>query len=836
MKVVASIQAKKSSSRGLVHYIAHSKVDAEKEPNNREIFNQYSDDLAVEKANDLLKKDVSTKRPPNDELHHLVISFRAEDFEQLGSDEKERQKSLKEITRHAMKRLENEIGADRLIWAAGVHRNTDHPHVHIAIQKQYFDRNLEKKTLGRIPTVLLPHYERTTENEKTFKPGGLIESAAKKLVEILQEKEKLRDATKQKSSPAKMNQQKSPLSENRQNNSNQFSVSKPEIKNERDLLARAILAKYYLTKSQENLASLEDHSDKRRFKVFDEITKKHRKMSLFDLERRAEKNANQQIKKQNLTGLERKEDIKKKLVEIELQQNEQAVKRIKTVLHNLMVKENRTLRERENEYQTVKPLAEKIRQNYRKENKKLPAPNLTAEDLEMLQAEALEKKDFRTAVYFERVRTELSAERGRPTRTNDEISSLLAKQKLAELKIKRQEKELKDFQTRKQTYPVEINGKKHTLREIDSLIEKVLKNEQKITVKMSRILSKVGLIEPKTTLKQLKETKTLVIEKLIEKNDLMEKNLTTRRSLQTTLDGFSKNDTNSQKENLSARFSAGELAEVESLACSLKLADVYRENWEQQKQLIDSAEAKDQGENNSLKESKEKFIAGRAIAREILCEIEVGKAKEEYAQFKKHKDYQKFEVTNSKTGNKKFVSLAQIGLNYRASLFEQSLEYFLETAEVRAARHQLEKQVEEKRSELKENVKSAKNLLEVAREIANDFKTKSFFGGTRYHHPPIFTPKELMTIELQIIQTTSKSEAKNLQKILDLADTSNAKNLPEILCEFEIKKENTKNAAFFSLAEQKTPFQVDKNEAKSHEKVSKVQENKTEILNQNRGR
>jgi hypothetical protein len=58
MKVVASIQAKRSSSRGLVHYIAHSKIDESKEAKNREIFNQYSDDLTVEKANDLLKKDV----------------------------------------------------------------------------------------------------------------------------------------------------------------------------------------------------------------------------------------------------------------------------------------------------------------------------------------------------------------------------------------------------------------------------------------------------------------------------------------------------------------------------------------------------------------------------------------------------------------------------------------------------------------------------------------------------------------------------------------------------------------------------------------------------------
>lgn len=830
MKVVASIQAKKSSSRGLVHYIAHSKVDDSKEPQAREIFNQFSDDLTVEKANDLLKKEISAKRPANEELHHLVISIRAEDFERLGSDEKERQKSLKEVTRHAMKRLENEIKADRLDWAAGVHRNTDHPHVHIAVQKEYFDKNLEKKTLSKIPIALIPHYEKNETGEKTFSSGLLIESATEKLDEILQDKEKLRGVEKQKSSPSHQK------SQNKENTSKQISVSKPEMKNERAHLARAILAKYYLTKSQENLASLEDHGDKRRFRIFDEITQKHRKMSHFDLQRRAEKNANRNIKKQNLTDVKAKEELKKQLVEAEFQQNEHAVKRIKTVLHNLIVKENHQLRERENEYKTVKPLAEKIRQNYRKENKKLPIPNLTPEDLAMLQAEAIEKKDFRVAGYFEKVRKELSAERGTPTRTNDEIARLLAKQKLTDLKIKSQEKQLKDFQIQKRAFQVEMYGKKRTLTEMDSLIEKAVQEERRFTGKVSKVLSKIGLIEPKTTLKQLEESKAIVIEKLAEKNDLMDKNLTDEKSLRTTLDEFYKGDTNPEKESLPAKFSAQELAEVESLAFDLKLTDVYRENWEQQKKLIESAEAKGQSEENSPNESKENLIAGRAIAREVVCEIETANAKEEYAQFKKHKDFQKFEVVDRKTGEAKFVSLSEVRFDSSGSIFDQTLEYFLENREKRRTRHALEKQVKERSAELKENVKSANNLLQVAREIAGDFKTKSFFGETRYHHQPIFTPKELMTIELQIIQTTSKSQAKNLQKILDLTDTSNAKNLSEILQSVETKQENSKSVGLNSPDERKTAVQIDKNEAKSQEKTTKIQENKTEILNQERGR
>ncbi len=88
MKVIVSIQAKRASSRGLVHYIAHSKTDAEREPNGREIFNEYTDVCAVEKANDFLKNGSNRARPANEELHHLVISLRSKDYDRFGADEK----------------------------------------------------------------------------------------------------------------------------------------------------------------------------------------------------------------------------------------------------------------------------------------------------------------------------------------------------------------------------------------------------------------------------------------------------------------------------------------------------------------------------------------------------------------------------------------------------------------------------------------------------------------------------------------------------------------------------------------------------------------------------
>lgn len=834
MKVIASVQAKKSSSRGLVHYIAHSKIDAGKEQPGREIFNEYSDKTSIEKANDLLKNGISSKRPGNDELHHLVLSFKPEDYERLGNDEKERQKSLQKITRHAMKQFEKEIGADKLSWAAGIHRNTDNPHVHIAIQKEYFDKNLEKKSLNKIPVSLLPHYEKEGE-QKNFQSGILIETATNKLDEILLEKEQQisqnHHGQNRIADKSHNNSRNSPKLENTSE-----SKSKAEMMKEREILARAILAKFYLEKARENLESLVDHGDKRRFKIFDEITKKTRKMSLFDLERRAEKRAHRTLNKQNITDAAKKDELKKNLVESEFEKNAEGINRIKTILHNLVVKENRELNTRENHYKNIKPLAEKIRASYKSENKKLPIPLLSSDDLEMLQASSLEKTDIRVAKYFEKVRKELSNERGEPTRSNDEIAKLKGRKIFTDLRLQWQEKQLKDFNDHKRAFPVEIDGKKWTLAKVDSVLEKKEQEEKKFVGKVSKIFSKIGLIEEKSSLKQLEEIKAVIVEKLNEKNDRMTSDLAGEKSIQKVLEDFYKNDTNPEKENLPAKFTAAELAEVETFAFDLKQAQLYWENWEQQKELIENAQGFNKNENDSINESKEKIIAGRELAREIMSEIEVARCKEEFADFKKNKDFQKFEVTDPKSGEVKFLSLSEVRFDSRGSLFDQTLEYFLENREKRRTRNTLEKIVKEKGLELKENLKSAKDLLKISNEFTVDYKTKSFFGAARYLHQPIFTPKELITIELRIMNTDNKSEATKLQKILDSVDHSKAKNLPAILESFAAEKESAKFTEKNSVYEEKSAVEIEKDEMKSEEKTNEIREIKTEIINQERGR
>ena len=79
--------------------------------------------------------------PRTPDLLHLVVSLeKEEDFKRLGSSEESRQCALRDTTRDTMRTMADALSTDDLRWVAGIHQNTDNPHVHLLIHRDYADR------------------------------------------------------------------------------------------------------------------------------------------------------------------------------------------------------------------------------------------------------------------------------------------------------------------------------------------------------------------------------------------------------------------------------------------------------------------------------------------------------------------------------------------------------------------------------------------------------------------------------------------------------------------------------------------------------------------------
>ncbi|HEY7546388.1 MAG TPA: relaxase MobL, partial [Blastocatellia bacterium] len=174
MRVVVAIKSTGGSGAArATRYIAERDRDKEREGEGpRPLFSEREDSLTYRKANQVLSRGHGT--PEKGDLIHFSVSFQPEDYEQLGETDKERQARLREVATEALAELKDDLGASEWRWVAGIHLNTEHPHLHILISKEITDRETgQPRRLGRIPKRLLPHRE--SNSDGTTRPvEGII--------------------------------------------------------------------------------------------------------------------------------------------------------------------------------------------------------------------------------------------------------------------------------------------------------------------------------------------------------------------------------------------------------------------------------------------------------------------------------------------------------------------------------------------------------------------------------------------------------------------------------------------------------------------------------------
>lgn len=759
------MQAKRGSSRGLVHYIAHSKLDTEREPqNSRELFNAFSEHLSVKSANNSMRVGIAKGRPSNNELHHLVLSFRSDDYRKLGADEARRRRSLKEVTRAAMNSLETEASAERLLWTAAVHRNTVNPHVHIAIQKQYLSKEIERQTLTKIPRETLPHYE-LRDGEKVLVPGLLIEAATDKMEAII-DREKSRNREPKRSDRNLISQERF----GRGTESETIKRSELRIDAERAALAKGILAEYELLRIDTRIDSLLEHGAEMRFLVNDPVSGKKKRTSL------------REIRGQDPRG--------------ETDQPTAAERQIRTILHKMLVKEEAAKSQLQNDFSYVILEAKRIRGDYRKNRRQLPVPSLKKEEVDRLQEQCLEASDIRRFSYLERIRTELEKSGELEPRSRDDLRSIMAQKNISDLRSRTYEKILREQNERSFYLRFDIGKRSLSLADLDreqrdqaNSLSSFLKNVKTAAARFSK------KSKPSARAVETDDLRQSVVEKLaehlagIQKESSVEQNKA--KILATVLSAFPENDFGH------ASYSPEQIAEIEKLSVQLKLKNEHESNWKEQRSIIESAEHDSAAYQKLLKadrmtgfaEHKHNVVAGRALAREIIARVEFDKTKEELRIFRGGKHLQKFAIVDKQSGDISYFSRHDVDLPSRNSLLERTIDELFESREHKALRRTVLALVNDKEKRLKDDVTAAKDLMVSASRDASEFKEFSYFGvKSETVYQPVFTSGEIAILELRISKTTDPKEAKHLRAVLDLGSDQPIRSVSDLLRDFETPK------------------------------------------------
>lgn len=779
MRIVASLQSKRCSSRGLVHYIARSKIDSSREPvTGRELFNEFSNDLSVESSNNSLKIGLSKERVRNDNLHHLVISFRDADYRALGTDTETRQAALRDMARTGMDALKAHLNAEKLFWVGAVHLNTTNPHVHIAIQKQYFSKSLDMCYLTKIPREMLPHYE-LVNNDRVFNQGRFVLATEQKMEAITAHE---RADERSPKHPQIAGAHLFPSSESE---SEKFSRNLSE----RNILGKAIIAEMSLLQIDGQIDHLIKHGDKMRFLVTDSLNGAKRRLSLRDLHLREANDRLSSIRLDDQKLSDRSSLLEQGSVSAEPEGSERRI--IKTILLKILSKHESQRAKVEQEAGSSILEAKKIREQCRKGNLKLPIPILSKSDIDRLQAQCLETSNIRQFTYLEGVRSELENSGEIDGRSQKDFSRIFAQKTLASLRFQNAERKLTEFDARRFYHLIDLDGQSTSLANLKrnsemkhSFGSKVLENLRGIVNRLAR--NDEPIPHPKDT--QFRES---IEQKLGKERLVIAKEQAIAKKQSALLEKMLKSQQSAQVGN--GIYLQHELDEIEKLALRLNLREVYEQNWLAQRSLIGSASADcpaarrlaKAGHDSEFGKHKLEVIGGRAIGRETIAKIHLEKAKEELETFKKTKQYHKVPVTNLRNQKTDYLSLRDVDLSSKHSLLDQAVDVITKGKEHRRTRKVVTEMVKEKERRLKAEYQGAKEILATASVLASEFKKSTFLSlRSEPAFAPIFTPAEIALIEFRINHTQNSKEATMLGSLLASVDHKSARSTSRLLRDF----------------------------------------------------
>lgn len=405
-------------------YVSRRERDETREGTEaRRLFSAQADDLGCHRANLLLGDG---RAPQTKDVLHLVVSFAHEaDFLALGEDEPARQRAVREITRATLLEMAEQLQAKELRWVAGIHRNTEHPHVHLLLQRAYTEKGAgREKRLKTLPSDWRVSWEKTASGERQINPGGLSETFERLLAEQVTRK------------PAAPRLPAQPQAHN---------LALKTLQQEREILGRAWLAQDGLDSLVERQRALAQFGTYRRYSIVDERRQK-RWLSEHDLRESARGQAAQLAGRLQL-GLSADERL---VLQQQLFEREMARRAASfTQIEAARAAEQQTLSVRKEQWQLraqpVLTAAAAIEQRYAARRETPPTPWLSRAALAHLQERVIQTGDAARFESIESVRLTLAQERNEPTRTSDEVARLSAQLFLAEASLQTEQKTAADF-------------------------------------------------------------------------------------------------------------------------------------------------------------------------------------------------------------------------------------------------------------------------------------------------------------------------------------------------------------------------------------------------------
>ena len=440
MRIAVSVKStgNPSANNETTRYISTRPRDEEREGKRpRALFSETEDRLTYQQADHVL---VPGRRALNGEIRHVIISLRSEDFNALGNDDRERAIALREITREGMRGVADEKRAEGLRWVAGIHLNTPHPHVHLAVHKQYRHRESRRLLeLGKVPHIARQKKVAGVDGRPRVKLGPwakAFERALDRRIELAR-----------------------PRVEERQQ------AEQERLRNERFILGRELLMKAEIATAERERREAEAFIDLRRFHVRDDRGRDHY-LSEADLRRQAGSRATRALEtRKDVTGREAREALRREIYAAELERDAHLFAQVREAQARTVAALSREEEKARLAAEEVIAEAAAIRAGYAVRGQEMPVAELSRSEMARLEERAVAEGSAEHFLGLQAVRELLSSEHGEETRTGREVGRLGAHYEMAQAELEARELARDSLRGGRDFKRYEVNGERRSLVE-----------------------------------------------------------------------------------------------------------------------------------------------------------------------------------------------------------------------------------------------------------------------------------------------------------------------------------------------------------------------------------
>jgi hypothetical protein len=741
-----------SGASRITRYISERDKDLTREgPGSRRLFSEDQDNLSYHRADRIL--DPHGGQPDKDDLIHFSVMIEEEEFDKLGAEEKEKQARFREAVREAMKGMAAELNVEELTWVAGIHRNSQNPHTHIVMNKAAIERGTGKpRWISRIPKHLLPHKE--TENGKEVVVNGPLGekflTALEKQQELyLHPKEKQPELTpaekwervarkyqKQHAEPTRVLEQGHDSSRSTASrDQKQIAASwneQAQIPNDKFIDLRIALGKRLEFEMRLVFAEAWHdravrHGHTYRFEVVDQTTGEERRISDFDVRRRAAARA---TRASYADRAGRNEAIEADLTDhsVTLQQLSEARE---TKIASLG-KDVSSLRG------TLTKVEEGLSKRYDMPVERELTPLLSRETISELQQQAIKLNLADRVSELEKLRIVLAREHSAPVRTDREAATLAAQVNVARAELMAGDARLENFEASLHLTNYEVAGDHWSLAALDKQIARRHQDTKLVPQRAARLdlrslarlnYSAAGREQAALEVQHLAYVRGEIVRQIEERRAPLIADRDLSREMLDILENAYVTEQRSRSHTGAAMpeptYERYQVNRLESGAETLRDSRLIKE-------VTDL-------ERIAFKNDPEVNWEERAVAREIVSGLAVEETKERLQHFLESKRVASLNLGEHRTGTLRDVE---------ARTLTEYLARVIESREQRDHRHSITVAAREHHGRLVSDFQKASDYHDAARDLASEAQG----------HEPQFTDKEKINLEIYAERQNDETE------------------------------------------------------------------------------